>query len=1146
MRSTILVIFSAIALAGLFIGYWTIQPATNTTASVDNQPVKVGPAPKRNDPNQLGNGLRSGENAWLRQHDLSGVITSEFKGDAYHPRPNGTVDVANPTGIFYLANHQRLEVRGKTGNVVLKEVPDPAKSAFGAPGASSPPPSPPTRGRLDDVTVTLFDDTRDKGHQAVLTMTTNNVVFDNESFRIFTQGYRDESGKMIDNDQVPVIVHGEIEMHGRGLRARWNDRDGRLEELEIAHGDYLIIADPANFSLGGGAKKPKSATIAFNPLAPLPVMLTAADNQSAADVITSYQRPATQPKPPTRESHPPVVYRATFYNRVRVNQPDPSGKFDQLLIENVDQMDVDFLLKQSSGTPATQPASSASQPAASPSQAAEPQQTAAAPAPIPTATQSVALAPAATTQPAEKEPPIYVHWTGLLRIVPLQQQPSIVPLKPGDSAIRLIGQPVNVHRIDPKQQAIEHVQCASLIYSSTTQQVRLDRSARFPKILVDKLPAPSAKDRGVAHFTSLGIVEYSRAQQHATVTGPGLAQVPIEATPQSPASQMRVAWKNQAQFDFAPGGSDDQLLLRSGRFTGDVDIQHPRLTLSSQTLDLAFDSTQKPAKNAKQPSSPQSNLRQVVASTNVYCLLTASDGKKQTIESNRLQLDTAQADGKTYPRHFLATGSVHAYADDDLRAENLDVLLKPAPPAPRVAKATTRKSPDDDAAQVQLDEMVAWDHVTAKSKDGSVAIGDKLTVTEQNGKQHATISSSAQAKVADPKANFVTGPDIQFDSGDGKAYVIGPGTLHAIRQASTTQPAEPVDVAFATGAMFDGPANRIDCDGSVKAEFRDRTGYLNTATADHIRIDLEKKPLPPETQPATAQPIMAAAVEPKAPSRKKLDPQAGPQMDMFKDKEVVALTLFGTGNKPADVNSTLNAADGSIAQQIALEGPKIIVRLIDPDGSPTKSVTVPTAGKMLVRDHRKSAPQPGESDSRGVTAFQWQRSLVYSQTTQRADMVGKVKIVHVDEDKSQLPVQVLGDHVIAYFQQANQKPPAGTVHKSHSQAEDDSRLQLKYVKILAGNQDVVSVDRGDSQMRAREVDYDPAHHQLIARGTQGNPLTFYNGTTLTSADQLDWDTITWNPQFTGAMVDYRPVVPGAQAPKPKVTDKDKLPYRRGQ
>jgi hypothetical protein len=158
-------------------------------------------------------------------------------------------------------------------------------------------------------------------------------------------------------------------------------------------------------------------------------------------------------------------------------------------------------------------------------------------------------------------------------------------------------------------------------------------------------------------------------------------------------------------------------------------------------------------------------------------------------------------------------------------------------------------------------------------------------------------------------------------------------------------------------------------------------------------------------------------------------------------------------------------------------------------------------------------------------------------------MVGQVKIVHMDEDQTQLPVQVTADHVIAFFEQA----PANKSTKAGSAAnDDDARLQLKFVKILAGARDVVSVDRGENGMRGREVDYDPKRHLLSARGTQNETVEFYGRTTLTTATSIDWDTITWTPHLTGTILEYRPEVPGVQSPKPKLPDKDRPPYRRGQ
>src|SRR4051812_605866 len=100
MRSIILVIFSALGLAGLFIAYWVLQPVTPVSTKPGKILVVV-PPPKRAD---TGGAIRTGEHAWLHKYDISGALSSEFTGEEYHPRPNGTIDVTNPIAVFHLAN----------------------------------------------------------------------------------------------------------------------------------------------------------------------------------------------------------------------------------------------------------------------------------------------------------------------------------------------------------------------------------------------------------------------------------------------------------------------------------------------------------------------------------------------------------------------------------------------------------------------------------------------------------------------------------------------------------------------------------------------------------------------------------------------------------------------------------------------------------------------------------------------------------------------------------------------------------------------------------------------------------------------------------------------------------------------------------
>src|SRR5258708_5432058 len=156
MRSVILVIFSAIGLAGLFVAYWVAQPTSPAAVTKAGVLAPVPPAPKRLDPN-VNNGIRSGDDAWVKQYDKDkGHLSSEFHVEQYPPRPNGTIDVTNPIAKFFLANDQWLEVKGVRGNVVVKDMPSPARGGF----MNSGPSAPPSHGRLDEVTVTLFDETR--------------------------------------------------------------------------------------------------------------------------------------------------------------------------------------------------------------------------------------------------------------------------------------------------------------------------------------------------------------------------------------------------------------------------------------------------------------------------------------------------------------------------------------------------------------------------------------------------------------------------------------------------------------------------------------------------------------------------------------------------------------------------------------------------------------------------------------------------------------------------------------------------------------------------------------------------------------------------------------------------------------------------
>ena len=157
----------------------------------------------------------------------------------------------------------------------------------GAPASQSP-----RAGDLKDVTLLVLDGLDVPAEQATVTMTMPNASFDNELFRISTEAYRDERGRLIARDQVPVKIRGEYEFDGKGLTIIYNQQYGRIDRLEIAHGRRLLIKKPGEFMKSDAPRrgKPGGAALLMMPdreleayaALPMPgILLAAADNAAA-------------------------------------------------------------------------------------------------------------------------------------------------------------------------------------------------------------------------------------------------------------------------------------------------------------------------------------------------------------------------------------------------------------------------------------------------------------------------------------------------------------------------------------------------------------------------------------------------------------------------------------------------------------------------------------------------------------------------------------------------------------------------------------------------------------------------------------------------------------------------------------------------
>lgn len=1237
MRSTLLVTLAFIVLVLAFFLYQKLisKPVAQGSESSKSD-VR---APILDNGHKWG-GLSSGKGSWYEIYtdEKNSRLKSKFRAAEYLPQENGEIAVKEPEAWFYMPNGQKMRLIGVDGEVVMPE-----SSAKTTGTQTQILGGAPSRGQIHTVTIELFNMYPDsKPDVPDETMTTDNIDFDNITMLITTKQYVNSAGKVITGDEAPVHMRSKAptrgyDMDGRGLQLRWNDKDGRLDLLEIDHGEWLMIKDTSSNSgvLGGSGHAAK--TSASQPAVPVahvtatPALLPQGAGQpgltAAATAAPLPGAPATTAPPRQEPRAAPFPYVATFYDNVRITQgPD--------VLITADRMDVDFISRQAPQSATTAPTATANtggKPALAPvpdPQSPEVQTAATQPAPQQSAEHHIAATrPVETTAPATQPSaaPVLIYWTGRLHMEPANgRRPTVTP---GDAIVELNGMPVTVRRTTPGQQDGDDIRAARVVYHTLDGAVKLSNSQSVQQVLIRKLVNGQIDPRQTITTETLDYTGTGGARV-ATLSGVGHALLPVESTGAKPGSATKPAnpptgagtnammdahWKKGAKVYFTSKGQgakeggkaaqagQDQLDVEHIDLSGDVDVKHPQLVMNSQALSLYFAPPFKPAPRAgaapdrsvaglsptTRPADasaglgaaaggkPQQELKKVVATDNVHCELAGQNGKKQIIDCNELVMHTARSDdGKFYAKTVNTRGHVHATdGEQDLYAGGVDMTLKPARPDEKKTHEPARKgSPPEtsapatavpqtqpaqqqtDTAAVDLERMIATDNVRAVNKDGSVVMGSELIITTEQNEQHVLVVGSGgfsmqsldfgNAVVIDSKMNMLSGPIISIEPKSGIAHVVGPGAMHVSQEQTNDARQRPMVVAWVDGADMNGPSDRIDVFGNVAIQTRDADGTNNHVTGDHVQIDLMKKAAPatrPSTQPAASSTARAGAVTTTQPSTRPAKKGQAPdsmQMDVMKDKDVRAITIESAAPRQAKVISILPGPDGKDLRQFLLIAPRIIYQLVDAKDQPAKTLIVPSAGQMLVGDHRppekprddKSKSGDDASSGRGTTAFRWGRSLIYTEQRREAVMTSDVYVRHRPDSRDSSEIEIRhADQVNAWFepQKPKAKPaaanpaaaPAAVAPAAVSTAgaatkpatrPADSETAMQLTRLIAdGN---VAITRAGSNLFANQVDYDPITHWMIARGSTNHPAHYEDPDPKKSmtAGQMEWNTESWH------------------------------------
>jgi hypothetical protein len=1059
---------------------WKAQPnATTTRQTNDNQraiPVTPGPS-------VIGNGTVA---KWQQWKD--GRLESEFSATEYTPNTDGSFEVTNPIDIFYMSDGQQLKVIGDTGHLNCET---PAQTSLS--GMTNTNMSP-RNGWLQNVRLELYKEP-DLVHPT-LTMTTNNIHFDNDVLRIYTESFTDPITKqMVPADQVPVTIRGdEYEFDGNGLTLVWNGKTRRLQQLLVNHGKRLEIKNPTRITLPGMAPAQPPAKVASDVNAPSITTLTPSPGTPGGSPIAGRgeggfegrtgldirNHPHPNPLPEYRERgpemlalsnradvklalntkpavpEPPTLYRAVFNDNVKISD-------EVRTLATADLMLVDFLQGSNPAKPATPVSTAAgansSGSVATPASTAPPMGS---PPAAPAGAATTAPTSNPTTRPATTKPingPVTITWTGELLVTPLENDPPMMPIKPGQSVVRLVGTPAH---LTPEG---SEIWAARATYRSPDGAVKLESAT----------DAPVKMNRANGQMTlDTRSIDFDPESSYATLHGESHLSVAVGK------GRMNVAWQQLGKLHMVkqPGQSQPSGVSHVD-LTGDVNVRHPQFQLKSQELQLDLLPTE------GKPDGGGEQLKAVTADGTVECGLPNLDVDKikQGINSDHLVIRTQMHNKQTVIRELVADGNVNAFKPDQrIEAGHLDAFMVPQP----TTMPATNPADAGSATAVDLERLDASDHVHARLKNNATADADGLHISGSGKDQQISLKGAEPAILADGSGKSLAGRDILLSPATSGVKVNGPGTLKTPRRSATTQPAtapvqpaqpaKPIIVTWENSLNMLG--NEVDVVGRVHVQNTDANGTFSDVTGDMAHLDLMDTPKDPKQLPTTTK------------SKSEDDSAIG-------GKQLKKLTLTGH----IIGNSDLIAPDGSVLRQGRLRCDDSDQMVYTADNG---RAIIHGPGRMFVENHL--ADQTDPSGNKGAMAISWQKQMVYDQLANTITFTGGT-IVGFQQDpangkaaKAQANGQPVGQGkmnlmadqvVITLASSSTTRPAAGPQQKMQV-----SKMQaMGSVRFIATSADMTCVT----------ADYDPKTSILTAKGDDGQDVHVTTGNITGSFRQVQYD-----------------------------------------
>lgn len=887
------------------------------------------PTPTRN---TSGNSVGASEKGWIQSFDKkTGELASEFRTDHLDPAVENVVHVTNPEARFYGKDGQVLTLSATDGDITMAET---AKRQDRLGSMQSQPPS---HGILRNVTLGLLE--TPESETPILVATLPIIAFDNDTLRLNTVPLPVKDAPEIPADQVPVTVRGrDYDFDGQGLVIRYNQRDRRLEYLEVAHGKRLVIKNPKAF---GGQFSSAGPLLMDNGR---PIELTDADPETAPRMTAEERERRRQRREllarraaasqaalaATRPARELFAYTTTFFDNVKIKEADAQvGSADQMTAVFTFDADKHAATQPTTRTASTQADGSLighTEPTTRPARRAHATQptTHAVVQPSSQPARRVA-ASLPTTGPAG---PVEITWTGKLTVVPTRFAESGLN-STADRIVKFIGKPVTLQR-----------QGSTVVAAYIWAALEGDRFNATPD---ETTPQVTLKD---ANGTTLVTESIESDGVDAILHGKSTADLML--TNEQPAKPLHATWTELATIRMSEN-ADGKRSVDRAVFRGQVNVDHPQLKLNSDTLALGF---------APDAAGGEPTISTVRADGQVRAAVTKDDGSVQTINASTLDLGTAPGQGNN-----IALRTLHARGDvvaqdpqQTLKTDDLDITL---------AAKTATTQPSDLTA---VEKMTATGRVNFSSSQSGSVKADRLVVEQIAGQQWLTVTGTP-ATITNADGTFSgSGNTIRADAAGTAATIDGPGRMIGLQKNSDGKAGQPLEVAWSKSMVFDGPSNSAKIDGDVVVTTLGNDGSHNFAKGQTLDI------------------TFADAVKTAAATQKATTPLAGA------GKQVKSLTLLSPANETVELSSLLyNSADASkLIRRTYLYVPRITVD-VNPDGSPG-AMNVPAGGQMLYEDV-SATTQPAGPAGNGTIAMEWKKSLTYDPAKKQAVLDGDVAVV---------------------------------------------------------------------------------------------------------------------------------------------------------